>query len=65
MKPGDLVRFRQELVPQFDISRYDGDICLIVEMAKDRSDRLWIRGLHNGTVKGFRQEFFEVIDETR
>lgn len=66
MKPGDLVRFRQERVPQYDISQYDGDICIITElMPPGTFGDYWVRVLYKGSIKRFRKSFFEVIDETR
>lgn len=66
MKPGDLVRMRQDLVPQYDISKYDGDICVIVELIPPGTlGDQWVKALHNGSLKRFKRSFFEVISETR
>jgi hypothetical protein len=63
MKPGDLVRFRQELAPNFDYELYDGKMGLIVEILNDKYNDVWARVLIEGGTKLFRTRFFEVIDE--
>lgn len=63
MKPGDLVRIRQDLAPKYDLSKYDGTVCLVVELLVSKQGSRWVRVLLDGALKSFRQEHFEVVSE--
>lgn len=63
MKPGDLVRFRQDLVANFDIELYDNKLGLIIETVMDKYGDQWARVMVDEQVRLFRTRFFEVIDE--
>lgn len=65
MKPGDLVRFNGARAPGFDISKYDGTICLVVRNFIGPREHEWVHVLLDGKVRPFRALFFEVIDEAR
>lgn len=65
MKPGDLVRFRQDLNPNFDIERYDDKLGLIIVIFTSGHGEQWARVMVDEQVRTFRTRFFEVIDETR
>lgn len=63
MKPGDLVRFRQDMNPHFDIERYDNKLGLIIETVMDKYGDQWARVMVDEQVRLFRTRFFEVIDD--
>ena len=63
MKPGDLVRFRQDTNPHFDIELYDNKLGLIIETLMDKYGDQWARVMVDEQVRLFRTRFFEVIDD--
>lgn len=64
MKPGDLVMFSSEKAPEFDISKHEGKIALVIRNFVGPRQHDWVVVLLDGKKLPFRSRLFEVISES-